>query len=1154
MDELFPSGARWQEVAAAVARGPGEVRLRGLTPAAGAYVLSRLFLACRRPFLVITADEAAQEALHRDLSFFLGDLPPAPGEVGPRLLPFPAHELLPFQDLSGDAGVSAARVGAAWQVLTSPEPVLVTAPLLALRERLLPREALRQAMRWLVVGEEVRRPEFLAHLAAAGYERRPVVEEPGEFSVRGGIIDLFPPLYDKPVRLEFFGDELESIRLFDPAAQRSVGASLEELVLLPAREVVLTPAVRERALAGRSRRRDPRVWQHLQEGLSFPGIERHLSEFYPEPETLWDYLPPETVVVLWDPLNLARAEELPAPSPPGETDGWLDPTPALPRASSFPQILVEFLPLGAPGEETAFEFRTGRLTDLAAELAREGGGEGRLLPALARRLQSWQEQGAHIVLVSLNLHRARRLSQLLVQEGLEVEVLPQPTWGDGHRVLLTAGEISGGFRWDAAGLIVLTEDEALGYVPERRRRKETPPPQHLTGLADLKEGDFVVHLDHGIGIYRGLVKLTAGAQVNDYLEIEYQGGDRLFVPVDRLHLLQKYLGVEEVPPRVDRLGGKSWERTKRRVRRAVEKIARELVELYAARQVLPGHSFSPPDQVFREFEATFPYEETPDQLQAIEEVLGDLQRDKPMDRLICGDVGYGKTEVAVRAAFKAAMDGKQVAVLVPTTVLAEQHYETFSRRLAKYPVVVRVLSRFKPPAEQRRILTELAAGKVDIIIGTHRLLSKDVVFRDLGLLIIDEEQRFGVKQKERLKEWRKTVDVLTLTATPIPRTLQLSLSGLRELSLINTPPENRRAIRTYVCRPDREVIQAAIRRELARKGQVFFVHNRVQTLPRWARLVQELVPEARVAMAHGQMPERQLEQVMVKFWRGEVDVLVCTAIIEAGLDVPAANTIIVNRAHTLGLAQLYQLRGRVGRSQAQAYAYLLVPDEAGLSPEAQKRLKALMEFTELGSGYRIALHDLQIRGAGNLLGQAQSGHLAEVGYELYLELLEQAIREFKGEAPEELAPEPELRLPVAAYLPEEYVPDEQERLALYRRLSGRLTPALVDDLAAELRDRFGPLPPEGENLLAAVRLRCDLRRLGVKRLELHNGRAVIQFAAPERLNLKKLLDLLHQHPRRLRLTPDQSLHVMVGEEGPPWERLQNCLKELEIFVKGEEER
>ncbi|MCL6621433.1 MAG: transcription-repair coupling factor [Syntrophobacterales bacterium] len=1152
MDELFPTGARWQEVAAALSRGPGEVRLRGLTPPAGAYVVSRLFLACRRPFLVLTPDEAVQETLERDLAFFLGDLRPAE-ELWPRLLPFPAHELLPFQELSGDAEVSAARVGAAWQLLTSRDPVLVTAPLLALRQRLLPREALREALLYLVVGEEVRRQEFLTHLAAAGYERRPVVEEPGEVSVRGGIIDLYPPLYAHPVRLEFFGDELESIRFFDPATQRSLGASVEELVLLPAKEVVLTPAVRARALAGRSRRRDPRVWQHLQEGLYLPGLERHLAEFYPEPETLWDYLPPETVVVLWDPMNLAREEDRQAAQAPPEPEGWLDPAPARSRARAFAQVRVEFLPVGAPAEDNIFEFRTAPLAELAQELAREGAGEGRLLPVLARRLRSWQEQGAHLVLVCLNPHRARRLSQLLAQEGLEAEVLPRPVWENGGRVHLTAGEISGGFRWDAEGLLVLTEDEALGFVPERRRRRDTPPPQHLTSLADLKEGDFVVHLDHGIGIYRGLVKLTAGAQVNDYLEIEYQGGDRLFVPVDRLHLLQKYLGVEEVPPKVDRLGGKSWERTKKRVRQAVEKIARELVELYAARQVLPGHRFSPPDQTFREFEATFPFEETPDQLQAIQDVLEDMQREKPMDRLICGDVGYGKTEVAVRAAFRAAMDGKQVAVLVPTTVLAEQHHETFTRRLATYPLVVRVLSRFKPPAEQRRILADLAAGKVDIIIGTHRLLSRDVVFKDLGLLIIDEEQRFGVKQKEKLKEWRKTVDVLTLTATPIPRTLQLSLSGLRELSLINTPPENRRAIRTYLCRPDREVIQAAIRRELARRGQVFFVHNRVQTLPRWARFVQELVPEARVAMAHGQMPERQLEQVMVKFWRGEVDVLVCTAIIEAGLDIPAANTIIVNRAHTLGLAQLYQLRGRVGRSQAQAYAYLLVPDEAGLTPEAQKRLKALMEFTELGSGYRIALHDLQIRGGGNLLGQAQSGHLAEVGYELYLQLLEQAIREFKGEAPEDLTPDPELRVPVAAYLPEDYVPDEQERLALYRRLSGRLTPALVEEIAAELKDRFGPLPPEGENLLEAVRLKGELRRLGIKRLELHNGRAVIQFAAPERLHLKRLLDFLHQYPKRLRLTPDQSLHFLVGEEGPPWVRLQNCLKELEIFVKGEGE-
>jgi transcription-repair coupling factor (superfamily II helicase) len=1153
LDEFFPAGARWQEVAPALTLGGGEVRLSGLTASAGAYILSRLFAAWRRPLLVITPDAAGQETLLKDLGFFLQE-PSGDSAAGwPRLAGFSAHELLPFEELTFDAPVCAARVGAAWLALTAREPVLLVAPALALKERLLPPEALRQAYQYVVVGDQLNRGQFLRQLQEGGYERRPVVEDRGEFSVRGGIIDLFPPLYEHPVRLEFFGDDLESIRFFDPATQRSQGAYLEELVVLPVGEVVLTPKVRERALAGTSRRRDPRFWQHVQEGQHFPGIERHLAEFYPEPRTLWDYLPAETVVVLWDPVNLAREEaNLLACADPG-LSGWLDLTPAASRASRYPVVRVEFLPFQEPGGQAAFAFRTGRLDGLAPELARQGGDDGRLLPALARRLDDWRRQGAHILLVAINRHRAQRLAQLLAQEGLSAELVPRLGFHPGGQVQIAVGEISAGFRLDAEGLVVLTEDEALGFKPERRRRKEAAPLEHLTSLADLKEGDHIVHLDHGIGIYRGLVKLTVGAEVNDFLELEYQSGDRLFLPVDRLNLVQKYLGVEGVPPKVDRLGGKSWDKAKKRVRKAVEKIARELVDLYAARRVLPGHGFSPPDPVFREFEASFPFEETPDQLKAIAEVLMDMQGEKPMDRLICGDVGYGKTEVAVRAAFKAAMDGKQVAMLVPTTVLAEQHFDTFARRLAPFPLEVRVLSRFKSPAEQRRILSDLARGAVDIIIGTHRLLSRDVHFKDLGLLIVDEEQRFGVKQKERLKELRKTVDVLTLTATPIPRTLQLSLTGLRELSLINTPPENRRAIRTYLCRPERAVIQAAIRRELARRGQVFFVHNRVQTLGRWVRFVQELVPEARVAMAHGQMPERQLEQVMVKFWRGEVDVLVCTAIIEAGLDVPAANTIIVNRAHTLGLAQLYQLRGRVGRSEAQAYAYLLVPDEAGLSPEAQKRLKALMEFTELGSGYKIALHDLQIRGGGNILGQAQSGHLAEVGYELYLQLLEQAIREFKGEAPEDLTPDPELRVPVSAYLPEDYVPDEQQRLALYRRLSGRLTPELVDELEGELLDRFGPLPPEGRDLLEAVRLKCTLRRLGIKRLEMQNGVAVIQFAAPERLKLEVLLEFLRRRPGQARLTPDQSLRLNLSGDGPPWPRLRNCLKEVEIFVKGEGE-
>jgi transcription-repair coupling factor (superfamily II helicase) len=1150
MEQISTLGARWQDAAQLLAVGARELSLVGLSPAAGAYLLSRLFCRLARPVLLITPESVSQETFLQDLAFFLGAQAAGGPHAWPRLLSFPAHELLPFRPLGFDAEISATRVGAAFAVLTYREPFFLVAPAAALRQKLMPAARLKDAFVYVVAGEELDRRTFLQQLLEGGYERRPIVEERGEFSVRGGIIDLFPPLYAQPVRVEFVGDEVESLRFFDPASQRSRG-SLEDLVVLPVSEVILDRAARERALEGRSKRRDPRFWHYVREGRHFPGIERHLAEFYPEPQTLWDYLPPETLVVEWEPLNISRELAKLAEQAPTEPSGWLDQTSWETRRRAFATVKCESLAWEESRADGSFYFQVGRNDGLAQELVQKAGEDGRLIPALAESLAEWRGQGFHVLLVSLNPHRASRLAQLLAAEGLEVEVRPAPTWENGGQVHLVVGEISGGFRLFVEGLVVLTEDEALGLRPERRRRKEAAPLQDLTSLADLTEGDYIVHLDHGIGIYRGLVKLTVGDKVNDFLELEYQGGDRLFLPVDRLNLVQKYLGVEGVAPKVARLGGKAWERAKSRVKKAVERIARELVELYAARRVLPGHAFSPPDPLFREFEATFAYEETPDQLSAIQEVLADMTADKPMDRLICGDVGYGKTEVALRAAFKAVMDGKQVAMLVPTTVLAEQHYDTFTQRLAPYPLEVRVLSRFKSPAEQKRILADLAAGKIDIVIGTHRLLQKDVKFRDLGLVIIDEEQRFGVKQKEKLKEWWKTVDVLTLTATPIPRTLQLSLAGIRELSLINTPPENRRSIRTYLCRPEKAVIQAAIRRELARQGQVFFVHNRVQTLPRWARFVQELVPEARVAMAHGQMPERQLEQIMVRFWRGEIDVLVCTAIIESGLDIPAANTIIINRAHALGLAQLYQLRGRVGRSEAQAYAYLLVPDEAGLSGEAQKRLKALMEFTELGSGYKIALHDLQIRGAGNLLGQAQSGHLAEVGYELYLQLLEQAIREFKGEKPEYLSPEPEVRLPVAAYLPEDYVPDVQQRLALYRRLSGRLTPEMVDELEEELLDRFGPLPPEGKNLLQVVRLKHSLRRLGIKRLDLQDSFAVLQFADPERLHLKRLLDLVQEKPKSVLLSPDQTLRFRLPESGTPWARLTNCLKEVETFVKGD---
>jgi transcription-repair coupling factor (superfamily II helicase) len=1138
-----------QHLAAVLSRSPLPAYLQGLTPGAGAYLLARFFQQIRRPVLLITPNVIFHEQFLKDLTFFLGEgLAGATGTES-RVLMFPAHEILPFRELSFDAEVSCARLAAAYVALTAREPWFIVAPVLALRQKLPPENRLRDLLAYVVAGESLERPQFLQALLEGGYERRPVVEERGEFSVRGGIIDLFPPLSPQPVRLEFWGDEVESIRCFDPATQRSQGA-LEDLVVLPASEVVLDEAVKERVLARRRRRQDPEFWHHVHQGRHFPRIERHLAEFYQDPPTLWDLLPPDTVVVEWDPLILRQELKQQEQAAAGEPQGWLDQTPWEEQRRRFTQVFCPLLPWWHPDQDRDITFRVEKNDHLAAELAQAGVEAGRLIPALAQRLGEWRRSGFQVILVCLSRHRAERLARLLAEEGLDLDFVPAPTWEPGSRVEITVGELTGGFRLLSEELIVITEDEALGFRPEGRRRKEARPLQDLTSLADLTEGDYVVHLDHGIGIYRGLVKLTVGREVNDFLKLEYQAGDRLYLPVDRLNLVQKYLGVDGVSPRVERLGGKSWARAKTRVRKAVEKIARELVELYALRRVLPGHHFSPPDPVYQEFEATFEYEETPDQLQAIAEVLEDMISDKPMDRLICGDVGYGKTEVAVRAAFKAAMDGKQVAVLVPTTVLAEQHYDTFRHRLAHFPLEVRALSRFKSPAAQRRILTDLAQGRVDIVIGTHRLLSRDVTFRDLGLAIVDEEQRFGVRQKERLKEWRRTVDFLNLTATPIPRTLQLSLTGLRELSLINTPPENRRAIRTYVCRPEAAVIRSAIQRELDRGGQVFFVHNRVRNLATWARYVQEMAPGARVAMAHGQLPEKELERVMVRFWRREVDVLVCTAIIEAGLDIPAANTIIINRAHTMGLAQLYQLRGRVGRSQAQAYAYLLVPDEAALSREAQKRLKALMEFTELGSGFRIALHDLQIRGAGNLLGQAQSGHLAEVGYELYLQLLESAIREYKGEPPEEALPDPEIHLPLAAYLPEDYVPDVQQRLALYRRLSGRLTPEMVQELEEEFLDRFGPLPPEGRNLLEVVRAKHQLRQLGISRLDVQDSFAVLQFAHPERLDLPRLLNLLKKRPHAFRLTPDQTLRIHLPETGPVLGRLQNCLKEVETFVKA----
>ncbi|RLA85394.1 MAG: transcription-repair coupling factor [Deltaproteobacteria bacterium] len=625
---------------------------------------------------------------------------------------------------------------------------------------------------------------------------------------------------------------------------------------------------------------------------------------------------------------------------------------------------------------------------------------------------------------------------------------------------------------------------------------------------------------------RGLRKLDIEGS-RDFILIEYEGGDRLYVPVDRMNLVHRWVGPSEQPPRLSRLGGPQWRRAKRRVRRAVQEVARELVELYAARKALPGHAFSPPDALFREFEATFPYEETPDQLEAIEAVIRDMCSPIPMDRLICGDVGFGKTEVAIRAAFKAVMDGKQVAVLVPTTVLAEQHYRTFRERLDRYPVVVEVLSRFRSPSEQKRILEDLRRGRIDIIIGTHRLLSKDVVFRDLGLLIIDDEQRFGVAHKERLKELKKTVDCLTLTATPIPRTLQMALVGLKEMSLITTPPAGRQSIKTRIIPFNEKLIRKAIMEELERGGQVFFIHNRIASIFQVARRLERIVPEARIAVAHGQMNPRELERIMMHFVRGKIDVLVSTSIVELGLDIPNANTIIIDEAHTFGLSDLYQLRGRVGRSWRKAYAYLIVPSPGDISRDARKRLKALEELSELGSGFRLAMRDLEIRGAGTLFGHRQSGHVADVGLELYNQMLEEAVRELKGDEIKRKIT-PEIRVPIEAHIPQGYIQDDSQRLLFYRRLSEVEDPRGLEALREELIDRYGPLPPEVEGLLEVISLKLELQELGIERLEVREGE--LRAKLTEEVRPEGLISRIMRDPRGIRLTPDMELVVRARED------------------------
>ncbi|OGL04462.1 MAG: transcription-repair coupling factor, partial [Candidatus Rokubacteria bacterium RIFCSPHIGHO2_12_FULL_73_22] len=764
---------------------------------------------------------------------------------------------------------------------------------------------------------------------------------------------------------------------------------------------------------------------------------------------------------------------------------------------------------------------TGRFGELGAELAR------------------WRAEGFRVRLVAGEPRQADHLRQILREHDLEAQAAPG--LGGDEALAVVVGECSAGFSIPSLGLIVLTEGEVFGARRRSLRRPKYARGAALTAFTDLAIGDIVVHEDHGLGRYLGLRTMTIGDREGDFLVLEYAEANQLYVPVERLDLVSKYLGADEGAARLDRLGGASWQRVKDAVRAALREMAEALLRLYARRAVAEGRAFAPDTPWQREFAAAFRFEETADQLRAIEDVTRDMEAPRPMDRLVAGDVGYGKTEVALRAAFKAVADGTQVAVLVPTTVLAQQHWATFADRFAPFPARVELLSRFRSPREQKAVVEGLRVGTVDVVIGTHRLLSKDVEFKSLGLLVVDEEHRFGVAHKERVKQLRASVDVLALTATPIPRTLYMSLSGVRDMSVIETPPLDRLPVETVVRRFGRGVIKEALERELERGGQVFFVHNRVQSLPTMARFVQELVPDARVIMGHGQMKERALEATMVKFVTGQADILVSTAIVESGLDIPASNTIVVNRADRFGLAQLYQLRGRVGRERQQAWAYLLVPADGRVDERAQRRLRALQELTELGSGFKLALRDLEIRGAGNLLGAEQHGHIAAVGYDLYSKLLAEAVRELKGE-PTAATVDPVISVPVEGFLADDYVPEVNQRLALYKRLAGATRDAEVDALAAELADRFGPPPAEAAQLLDTVRIRVAARALGVEKVEAGGGTALVTFSPATPLDPERLVRAIHASRGRLRMKREFTVEAAVARGA--WPAVRDSLLRL----------
>ncbi|MDD4569244.1 MAG: transcription-repair coupling factor, partial [Tepidanaerobacteraceae bacterium] len=1118
-EEIF----EFQKLLKDLARGKSNLFAYGISDSQRAYLIAALKSQVFSQVLVVTADSLEAKKLAEDLSFFL-----SPDVVAV----FPASSVLPYETAARSLELTAQRLKVMEKLLLR-KPMVVVAPVRALLSKTVAPEVVKKFTIKFKVGDTIPMVEIVSKLSAMGYERVEMIEGRGQFAVRGAILDIYSLTQEYPYRLEFFDEEVDSIREFLPEDQRSIN-KLDEVFVGPAREVVYDDDTAKAAsivIAKELKQRQEvlgtlghvelsehlsdKVQAHIEKlsaGLFFEAAELYISHLYPSLSTIMDYFHNRFIPILVEPGRIKEAQKNAAFETEETYKGLLErgeilasqaniyysPFEILERLKKqrivYFSILPKIHPEFEPHELYSFQFRS--MTPLYGKL-----------DLLVEEVSRLKRREYKIIILSGTIERGENLVRNLREKGIEVyNYTNQGLSIQSGQVMVMPGSLERGFDNPEIRLAIFSDMEIYGR-PKKQRIRHRPKAKgtKITDYQELHVGDYVVHITHGIGKYLGVESLEVGGFIKDYFGLMYAGGDKLYVPTNQVDLIQKYVGADnETAPKLHKLGGNEWNKVKSKAKDSVKQMAEELIKLYAARESIRGYAFSGDSPWQKEFQDMFPYEETPDQLAAIEEVKRDMERSRPMDRLLCGDVGYGKTEVAMRAAFKAVMDGKQVAVLVPTTILAEQHFHTFSERFGPFPVKVEAISRFKSPVEQRHIITKLKTGEIDIIIGTHRLLQKDVKFKDLGLLVVDEEQRFGVSHKEKIKQLKKNVDVLTLTATPIPRTLHMAMSGVRDMSLIETPPEDRFPIQTYVVEHNESLIRDAIIQELSRGGQVYYVHNRVQSIHEQAQILKQLIPEARIVVAHGQMNEDELEEVMLGFYDHDFDVLVCTTIIETGLDIPNVNTLIVTSADKLGLSQLYQLRGRVGRSSRQAFAYLTYNKDKVLSEAAEKRLSAIREFTEFGSGFKIALRDLEIRGSGNVLGTEQHGHMLAVGYDLYTKLLAAAVKELKGEK-EEVELQPVLELDISAYISDKYINNAAQKMEIYRRIASVETVEEADDLEEQVEDRFGDIPEPTRNLIMISRIKVVASKLRINSIIQQGNIINIKFHNTHKLTPQLLI-------------------------------------------------